>query len=668
MSVSQLLRLLRLPGSFLLHNEADLGRVVEEGARIPLPQRIFLEDEEATPVLGFPVLLTAGSGALRQALEHYILAEQELEIERIRGVATNDRKVDLAWSVYGTLLVEATNNAVSSSFGRLFPSIFWLYHSIAVSRVLKEVPAEIRRRHHDLGKTSGGAVKYRVFQRFLDRVLAETYEIVQNAGADTDEAEDELFPEILARMRDNVLILTEDHIGPDLRELTDFLDYSLYTDSADFLQRFEDLQGWHVQTMQENEELRGLVRSFYGLEHLTNPWQLMLRPGYLTFLSGLKHYDASKLFDPEYVRVWEQLLLRLKEFELLSDLRRYVVPIEERDGKFRCRAGVLRGLGTPRKEVVLSFTTRPLDFTNPLVVDPVVRRFGLVYDITDFSSIISILRRSGTAAQDLSFRRIFRFQRRVNSIASEHKAQLEKYLGDGALYSGRHPGLLLAAAIRLQRYYKRVVEEDFPFNRGMRVALNYAQYRLLPIQTVGVGHRYEFFGHGIVELSRLVTGKTTHELDEVRVFLLANGYSPEAVDRFFEPVSRGQTRRLSAEANEPFFSYIDHSGGLVNEGIVATEAFVEQLGEITLAGSCGVYRREGRRYLVFEVEDEAGAVAVGLRKLGSARLKGLGEVPIIQIVDAAPWAQSQIEPVAPGPLMELVEEQHRMAAASAGRA
>lgn len=663
MSVSDLLRLLRLPGSFLLPDENDLSQVIGEGARIPLPQRIFLENEEATPVLGFPVLLTAGSRALRQALETYILAEQELEIERIRGVATDDRRVDLAWSGYGTLLVEATNNAVSSSFGRLFPSIFWLYHSIAVSRVFKEVPAEVRRRHHDLGKTSGGAVKYRVFQRFLDRVLSETYEIVQNAAADTDEAEDELFPEILARMRDNVLILTEDHIGPDLRELTDFLDYSLHVDSADFLRRFDDLQSWHVQTMEKNEELRGLVRSFYGMEHLTNPWQLTLRPGYVTFLSGLKKYDASKLFEPEYVRVWERLLLHLKEFELLSDLRRYVVPIEERDGKFRCRAGVLRGLGTPRKDVVLSFTTRPLDFTNPLVVDPVVRRFGLVYDITDFSSIISILRRSGTSAQDLSFRRIFRFQRRVNSIASEHKAQLEKYLGDGALYSGRHPKLLLAAAVRLQRYYKRVVEEDFPFNRGMRVALNYGQYRLLPIQAVGVGHRYEFFGHGIVELSRLITGKTAHELDEVRVFLLANGYSAEAVDRFFEPVSRGQTRRPSAETGEPFFSYIDHSGALVNEGIVATEAFVEQLGEITLAGSCGVYRQETRRYLVFEVEDEAGIVPVGMRKLGNARLKGLGEVPVIQIVDAAPWAQSQLEPVSPGPLVELVEEQHRMAAA-----
>ncbi len=665
MSTTDLLRLLR-PGSFLLPDGSDLASVVGRNAKIPLPQRIFLDNEEATPVLGFPVLLTAGSLALRETLERYVLEEQELEIERIRGVATDGRRVDLAWSDYGTHLIEATNNAVSSSFGRSFPSIFWLYHSIAVSRVFKEVPAEVRRRHHDVGKTSAGAVKYRIFQRYLDRVLAATYEIVQNAGADTDEAEDELFPESLARMRDNVLILTEDHIGPDLRELADYFDFYLRIDSADFLRRFQELQTWHAKVLERKNELRGLIRSFFGLEHLTNPWQLMIRPGYLEFLSGLKEYKVEKLLGPEYVRVWEHLLLRLKEFELLFDLRRYVVPVEEREGSYRCRAGVLRGLGTRRSEVKLSATTRPLDFSNPLVVDPVVRRFGLVYDITDFSSIISILRRSGTTAQDLSFRRIFRFQRRVNSIATEHKAQLEKYLGDGALYSGRHPHLLLAAAIRLQRYYRRVLEEDFPFNRGMRVALNYGQYRLLPIQVAGAGHRYEFFGHGIVELSRLTTGKTSHELDDVRVFLLANGYSAKDVDRFFKPVSRGQTRRPETATDKPFFAYIDHSGGLVNEGIVATEAFIEQLGEIDLAGSCGVVQQGGRRYLVFEVEDEGGPVPVGLRKLGNARLKGLGEVPIVQVVDAAEWAHSQLEPVSPGPLVELVEEQRRKAAAATG--
>ena len=34
------------------------------------------------------------------------------------------------------------------------------------------------------------------------------------------------------------------------------------------------------------------------------------------------------------------------------------------------------------------------------VVNPVVERYGLVYDITDFSAILSVLSRSGSAEQD----------------------------------------------------------------------------------------------------------------------------------------------------------------------------------------------------------------------------------------------------------------------------
>ena len=42
----------------------------------------------------------------------------------------------------------------------------------------------------------------------------------------------------------------------------------------------------------------------------------------------------------------------------------------------------------------------------------------MIYDISSFSEIVSLLRWSGADRQDESFRAIFRFQRRVNRFAA----------------------------------------------------------------------------------------------------------------------------------------------------------------------------------------------------------------------------------------------------------
>ena len=86
---------------------------------------------------------------------------------------------------------------------------------------------------------------------------------------------------------------------------------------------------------------------------------------------------------------------------------------------------------------------------------------------------------------------------------------------------------------------------DFHSTAGMRIALNYGKYRLLPIESAGGEQRYEFFGHGIVELTRLVTGKTSQEIDEVKTVLVSRGYDPEEVDRFFAPVAHQTAVQLA---------------------------------------------------------------------------------------------------------------------------
>ena len=228
----------------------------------------------------------------------------------------------------------------------------------------------------------------------------------------------------------------------------------------------------------------------------------------------------------------------------------------------------------------LSPATRPLDFMAPWVVDPLVARFGLIYDISEFTETVMRLRRSGQLEQDRSFRMMFRFQRRVNRIASQNRANLEKYLGDGAFYSSREARHLLVLAIQIQRAYREALERGFPFSKGLRIALNHGQYRLLPIQ-IGAqaeSERYEFFGHGVVELTRLTTGKGTREIEEIKTLLITQGYPESTVNRFFAPMTQTNVDVIDkGEESRSFYAYINHNGSLVNEGIVATWDFVSRL-------------------------------------------------------------------------------------------
>jgi hypothetical protein len=390
----------------------------------------------------------------------------------------------------------------------------------------------------------------------------------------------------------------------------------------------------------------------------------MVRPGYVSFLSRLDDYKSEDLFDQEQIDLWNQLLHRLKEYELLAILRRYIVPIHEVGDRFVCPGSAFRGARRSGEEIVLSYTTRPLDYSTPWVVDPLVQRFGLIYDITDFSSIVSLLRRSGSDTQDLSFRRIFSFQRKVNSIARSYRLQLEKYLGDGALYSGRHPSLLLAAAVRLQRHYKQVVQEDFPFDRGMRLALNFGQYRLLPIEGGGTAgqHRYEFFGHGIVELSRLVTGKSTQEFEEIKNQLINYGYNPTEVEQFFEPVTRKRDTLVDRlDERRSFFASLNKTGTLINEGIVATYDFIVQAADDESIRMRGLCQERSRRYVVVEISDEPEDLLVGIRMLGKARLKGLENAHVMEIVDGESWRDTELLPNEQSNLLKALESEFRRA-------
>ena len=659
-SLASLARALRGPLSFLRDDPEEIYRLIPELLQLlPLPQRVYLADEGATPLIGYPVLASPGMKSMRETLAGYIRAEEEAQVASLLRQAVDAPGLQAAWERYRGWLARATENVTTSSYGRHFPDFFWLLHSLDVAKLLKETPRRITRLNLNLGKEQGGPLKYKVFYRYLDRVLSLTYDLAHRLAGDTEELEEEIFPPLLSRMRDNVLVFTEDHISPDLGELTHYLQGYLKIDGADLRFRFAKLVEWLQERLADDDSLRAAATHLLRVPPHADARELIRHRGFVEYLAGLPGYDPRVLLSSEQVQVWEALLVKLKEFELFHGIRRLVVSVQQQENGLVLVDRSLNRTwvgGPPMVEV--SSATRPLDFMAPWVVDPQISRFGMIYDVTDFSHIVSLLRRASSEEQDRSFRLMFRFQRRVHRLAASQRLKLEKYLGDGAFYSARDAYRMLIVALQVQRFYRQALAEGFPFNRGMRIALNFAQYRLLPIHGGGVGEpeRYEFFGHGVVELSRLTTGKSMRELEEFKVLLVNLGYPEKTVHTFFAPLTTAEHDVVDKrEERRAFYAYINRNGNLVNEGIVVTSQLVERLANEEPAQKLYPLRYEGRGYVALALELPDGRSLAGLRKLGIVKLKGLEPLAIYELVDGGPFPAG-LQPLTGADLMTALED------------
>lgn len=632
--------LLRGPLHFLRADGDEIRRLAGDSRLLPLPQRIYLEDESATPLYGFPILVSPELRALSQSFEEYVYAEEALQVAMLKRQSFDRRLYGSAWERYRGLLAKAIENVTISSYGRQHPAVFWLHQSLDISRLLRETPKRVVRLDLAVGREHGDALKYLVLDKVCDHVFSLTYDVVNHLAKNTFEVEDELFPALLTRMRDNVLIFSESHISNTLTELASYFAGYLRIDGRAFMQRLQALEEWHADRLRSDGELRDIAAQLLSLDPDADPRELLKRPGWVRYLSTRRYYEPGNLLPPVLVQVWESLLGKLKEFELFHSLRRMILPLDRRanGALVSRRAG---GGSGGSLALQLSPTTRPLDFMTPWVVNPLVERCGMIYDISNYSEIVSRLQRSAAEIQDDSFRSMFRFQRWVNRTALLHRLTLEKYLGDGAFYSGRDARRMAVTAIHIQRQYSRLLEEKFPFDRGMRIALNYAQYRLLPIQSGAGGgpERYEFFGHGLVELSRLVTGKATRDIDEIRTLLVSLGYPEPTVNRFFAPLAEQNVDVVDKrEESRPFHAYVNPNGTLVNEGIVATAAFVARLSQELRARPAQRALIGANAYVVLTVEEPGETIAIGLRKLGTALLKGLERLTAYEVIDAGGMA------------------------------
>ncbi|HWW61816.1 MAG TPA: hypothetical protein VN181_10650, partial [Thermoanaerobaculia bacterium] len=272
------------------------------------------------------------------------------------------------------------------------------------------------------------------------------------------------------------------------------------------------------------------------------------------------------------------------------------------------------------------------------------------------------VRRGGGKEEIRSYRQMLVFQRKLDSIAQRHLLQFEKFLGDGAFYTTRRALRLVRAAVEIQRFYSEMKRKGFAFNKGLRIATNYGYYRLLPMKVSPDSNDRitEFYGPGIVELSRLTTGKATKEIEEIASFLVAHGYDSFKVTQFFAPLARGVDVVDHTQHAREFYAYLNASGHLMNEGIVASIAFLQELSNELQQETQQLLRLKAPwgSYIGF-VPSVSGVEYVGVRILGNVKLKGLEDIEVGEIVPFAP-GEAEGTPLDPNdPLVALLRtERH----------
>jgi hypothetical protein len=121
------------------------------------------------------------------------------------------------------------------------------------------------------------------------------------------------------------------------------------------------------------------------------------------------------------------------------------------------------------------------------------------------------------------------------------------------------------------------------------------------------------------------------------------------------------------EEARAFHAYINASGALINEGIVATQQFVENLARSEAARKLFRAAEGRRRYVALSFDEGSGQITIGLRKLGAARLKGLGSLAIYEVVDCENWTGQEFEPLGGANLLQEIEKDYDLAARTGAR-
>ena len=614
--------------SFLLPK--DLTRTLEDlfqqSSILPQPYKIELADETQAPILGFPLAECAVMKDLESKFDRWLTDEVAWLVTR----STDAREKSAAtFSNYLSQLMRVADNAMTSNLLADYHAVFWLAHSFDLAKHFSSIPRRVSAVDVATGRNQGDVLKYRIYAKWATDTREQMNQLASKASSilDGEEQQALLFFRLL---QDDVLILTEEFIGPDLRELRSFITGYLRRDFQQFRDAFERLRTNAQELLQRDRTLKAAIPLFLPNHDNGITVALLLDPGFQSFL--FEHPGIQNVVTREEREQFQLIGRRVREFAVLNQLRRGIVwtnTTAEGDVVSADRRNVTK----------YSRTTRPMDFGRPGVVDPMIHRFGLIYDISKFTETLGNIRKGGGKEEIRSYRQMLLFQRKLETIAHRHLLQFEKFLGDGAFYTTRRALRLVRAAVEIQRFYSEMKRKGFAFNQGLRIALNYGYYRLLPMKAAGAGSERitEFYGPGIVELSRLTTGKANKEIEEISEFLVAIGYDAAKVQQFFAPLERGVDLINHTEHAREYYAYLNANGHLVNEGIVGSRDLLSELSAELGNEAQTLYkvRAPWATYIGF-APAVPGLEYIGVRLLGMVSLKGLDNIDVGEIVPFAP--------------------------------
>jgi len=618
---------------------ADLERTMKElfadpERLLPQPYKIFLPDETVLPSLGYPVAECAAMKELDARLDRWLGEEIACQINRAAG----KEKAQATWTSYLQQLLKLAENALMSNLLGDYHGIFWLAHSFDLARQFSAIPRRISALDTQTGRALGDTLKYRIFARWVSETREQMTQLAARAASLLD-GEEQRGLQFFRLVQDDVLLLTEEFIGPDLRELRSFITGYLRRDFQAFRDAYERMRATATELVQRERTFRAALPLFGVSPEHGVTLALLLDPRFQAYL--FDHPAMQNAVTREEHEQFQLIARRVREFAVLNQLRRGITWMSSQaDGQIVS--------ADRRTAMTYSRSTRPIDFGRPGVVDPMVHRFGMIYDISAFSETLGSLRRGGGKEELRSYRQMLHFQRKLDQITQRHLLQFEKFLGDGAFYTTRRALRLVRAAVEIQRCYSDMKRKGFAFNKGLRVAVNYGYYRLLPMKTsLGSSEvTTEFYGPGIVELSRLTTGKANREIEEIAGFLVSHGYEPGHVQQFFAPLARGVEVVDPVQQAREFYAYLDGNKHLVNEGIVASMGLLQELsGELTQEGQ-GLFRVRAAygQYIGFSPA-VTGIEVVGIRLLGMVSLKGLDDVEVGELVPFAPGEAEEVIPL-----------------------
>jgi hypothetical protein len=600
---------------------------------LPQPYKIFPADETQPAALGFPVAESPVMKELDAKLDRWLAEETACQVNR----AASKEKAQLALSTYTSQLMKVAENALTSNVLSDFHAIFWLAHSFDLSKQFANIPRRISALDIQAGRALGDTLKYRIFGRWV----SETRELMAQLTARLApllEGEEQRALQFFRLLQDDVLILTEEFVGPDLRELRNFVSGYLRRDFQSFRDSFEKLRATATELVQKDRSFRAALPLFHVSAEGGVPLALLLDSRFEAYL--FDHPAAQNALNREDREQFHLIARRVREFAVLNQLRRGINWMTTLPDGQIVSADRARG-------ITFSRSTRPLDFGRAGVVDPMVHRFGMIYDISAFSETLGNIRRGGGKEEMRSYRQMLLFQRKLDSIAERHLLQFEKFLGDGAFYTTRRALRLVRAGVEIQRFYSDMKRKGFAFNKGLRVALNYGYYRLLPMRVSPDSNDKitEFYGPGIVELSRLTTGKANKEIVEIGEFLVSHGYDPAKVQQFFAPLATGVDVVDKKEQEREFYAYLDANNHLVNEGIVASMELLQELSNELAHEPQQLFRLKASwgSYVGF-APGMPGVDYVGVRLIGNVSLKGLDNIDVAELV---PFTNGEVEEAIP---------------------